>query len=183
MSMVTAMDVATALHAAAAVLLILAGAAKIARPETTADLLFSLRMPRLGFPSGEAQAVALGVVEMGLGIAALVIGGPVTAGIVGVFYVGFAAAVVRALMVGATSCGCFGRAESPPTRIHVAGTIGLAVVSFIAIGGATPLEVMENQPVGGLGFVVLVGVLAGLFLVLFTALPEAMAARRPRPGS
>jgi hypothetical protein len=107
----------------------------------------------------------------------------VTAGIVGVFYVGFAAAVVRALMVGATSCGCFGRAESPPTRIHVAGTIGLAVVSFIAIGGATPLEVMDDQSVGGLGFVVLVGVLAGLFLVLFTALPEAMAARRPRSGS
>jgi hypothetical protein len=56
-------------------------------------------------------------------------------------------------------------------------------VSFIAIGGATPLEVMDNQPFEGLGFVVLVGVLAGLFLVLFTALPEAMAARRSRLGS
>jgi hypothetical protein len=177
------MDVATALHAAAAVLLLLAGAAKVARPSITVDLFFSLGMPRLRFLSGEAQAVAIGVVEIGLGMAALAIGGPVTAGIVGVFYVGFAVAVVRALMVGATSCGCFGRAESPPTRIHVAGTIGLAVVSFIAIGGATPLEVMDNQPFEGLGFVVLVGVLAGLFLVLFTALPEAMAARRSRLGS
>jgi hypothetical protein len=177
---VTAMEVAIALHAASAVLLLLAGVAKVARPSSTADLLFSLRMPRLGFPSGEAQAVALGVVEIGLGIAALAIGGAVTAGIVGVFYVGFAAAVVRALMVGAPSCGCFGRAESPPTRIHVAGNVSLAAVSFIAIGGTTPLEVMGDQVAGGVGFVVLVGVLAGLFLVLFTALPEAMAARRPR---
>ena len=175
-----AMDVATALHAAAAVLLLLAGAAKVARPSITADLFFSLRMPRLRFLSGEAQAVAIGVVEIGLGMAALAIGGAVTAGIVGVFYVGFTAVVVRALMVGATSCVCFGRAESPPTRIHVAGNVSLAAVSFIAIGGATPLEVMDDQVAGGLGFVILVGVLAGLFLVLFTALPEAMAARRPR---
>ncbi len=183
MPRVTGMDVATALHAAAAVLLLLAGGAKIARPSTTADLLFSLRVPLLGFPSAEAQAIVLGVLEMALGVAALAIGGVVTAGLVGVFYVGFAAAVVRALMVGATSCGCFGRTESPPTRIHVAGNVGLAVVSFLSIGGATPIEVMNDQPAGGLGFVILVGVLAGLFLVLFTALPEALAARRPRFGS
>jgi len=177
---VAAIDVVTALHAAAAVLLLLAGAAKIARPPTTADLLFSLRVPRFGLPSGEALAIALGIVELIVGTVALAIGGPITAAIVGVFYVVFAAAVVRAMMVGATSCGCFGRAEAPPTRIHVAGNVGLAAVSFIAIGGATPLEVMDDQPAGGLGFVVLVGVLAGLFLVLFTALPEALAARRLR---
>ena len=183
MPRVTAMDVATALHAAAAVLLLLAGATKIARPPTTADLLHTLRVPRLGFPSAEAQAVALGVLEIMVGTAALAVGGPVTAALVGVFYVAFAAAVVRALMLGATSCGCFGRADSPPTRIHVAGNLGLAAVSFVAIGTATPLEVMDDQPASGIGFVVLVGVLAGLFLVLFTALPEAMATRRPRSES
>ncbi len=175
------MDVVTVFHAAAAVLLLLAGATKIARPRTTADLLHSLRVPRLGLPSREAQAVALGLVEVVLGTLALAIGGPVTAALVGVFYVACALAVVRALMVGAASCGCFGR-SAPPTRIHVVGNLGLAVLSFISAGGATPLEVMEDQAAGGVGFVVLVGVLAGVFLVLFTALPEAMAARRRELG-
>jgi hypothetical protein len=32
--------------------------------------------------------------------------------------------------------------------------------------------VMENQPAGGLGFIVVVGVLAGVELILFTAVPK-----------
>ncbi len=177
------MDVATALLAAAAVLLIIAGMAKIARPSTTADMLFSLGIPEIGFFGGERLAVVLGIAEAGLGIAALAIGGPVTATIVGVFYIGFAVAVLRALSVGAVSCGCFGRVDAPPSWLHVVGNGALAVASFVAIAGSTPVEVMEGQPAGGVGFVILVGVLAGLALVMFTALPEALAARHPRFGS
>ena len=46
----------------------------------------------------------------------------------------------------------------------------------------TPAEVMGDQPAAGLPFVLLVGVLAGLALVAFTALPEALSARRPAPA-
>ncbi len=177
------MDVATALFAAAAVLLIIAGMAKVARPSTTADMLFSLGVPEVGFLSGERLAVVLGIAEAGLGIVALAVGTPATAAAVGVFYVGFAVAVVRALSMGAVSCGCFGRVDAPPSWLHVVGNGALAFASFVAIAGSTPVEVMEDQPAGGVGFVVLVGVLAGLALVMFTALPEALAARRPRLGS
>jgi len=177
------MDVATALFAAAAVLLIIAGIAKVARPSTTADMLFSLGVPDLGFLGGERLAVGLGIVETAVGIGALAIGGPAAAAIVGVFYLGFAGAVVRALSVGAVSCGCFGRVDAPPSWLHVVGNTALAAASFVAIAGSTPVEVMDDQPAGGVGFVVLVGVLAGLALVMFTALPEALAARRPRFGA
>ena len=38
---------------------------------------------------------------------------------------------------------------------------------------------MGDQPAGGAPFVRLVGVIAGLAMVGFTALPEALAARQP----
>ena len=38
---------------------------------------------------------------------------------------------------------------------------------------------MKDQPAAGIGFVVLIGVLAGLELIFFTALPEALETRKP----
>ena len=174
------MDVATALHAAAAALLIVAGVAKLARPTATADLLLALGIPEIGPLGSERAAGLLGLAEIVVGVAALGIGGGPLAAAVGGFYVVFALAVLRALAVGAGSCGCFGRVDAPPSWFHVVGNAALAAASFVTVGGDTPVEVMEDQPAGGAGFVVLVGVLAGLAMVLFTALPEALAARKPR---
>ncbi len=168
------MDVVVALHAAAALLLLLAGMAKIVRPAPTVELLVSL-----GVPANRPMATTIGVAETGLGVAALVFGGSFTAIATGALYIGFTAVVVRALAVGAESCGCFGRADAPPSWLHVVGNTGFAAVSLVAAAGDTPLEVMDDQPAAGLGFVVGVGVIAGLALVAFTALPEALAARRP----
>jgi hypothetical protein len=53
------------------------------------------------------------------------------------------------------------------------------VCSFGSFAGRSPLEVMEGQPAAGVGFVAAVGVLAGLELAVFTALPEALEARKP----
>ena len=44
------------------------------------------------------------------------------------------------------------------------------------------IHVMESQPASGLGFVLLVGVIAGLALVAFTSLPEALGARHGSPA-
>lgn len=168
------MDVVVALHAAAALLLLVAGLAKIVRPAPTSELLATL-----GVPGGAVVAIAIGVVESGVGVAALAVGGPLLACAVGSLYVAFTLVVVRAMSAGATSCGCFGRVDAPPSWIHVVGNLALAAVSFVAIAGDTPIEVMDGQPAGGAGFVVMVGVIAGLALVAFTALPEALGARRP----
>ncbi|MEM8705707.1 MAG: MauE/DoxX family redox-associated membrane protein [Actinomycetota bacterium] len=173
------MDAATALYASAAVLLVIAGAVKVIRPATTADLIEDLGAPVGGPITGARLALGLGVVEIVVGIAALVAEIPAVAVAVGVLYVVFAVTVIRAMSLGATSCGCFGRVEAPPTWFHVVGNVALAVCSFIAAACRSPLEVMEGQPAAGVGFVLLIGVLAGLELVFFTALPEAMEARRP----
>lgn len=173
------MDAATALYAAAAVLLVLAGAVKVSRPTTAAALMEDLGAPVRGPLSGARLAVALGVVEVALGIAALVLEVAAIAVAVGGLYAAFALTVLRAMAVGAESCGCFGRIEAPPSWYHVVGNAVLAGASMIAAAAASPLEVMDDQPAGGVGFVIMVGVLAGLALIVFTALPEAMAARRP----
>lgn len=171
------MDAAIALYAAAAVLLVIAGAVKVIRPATAADLIEDLGAPARGPLTGVRLASALGIVEVGLGVAALVAAWSAVAVAVGVLYVVFAVTVLRAMRMGAESCGCFGRVDAPPSWFHVLGNLALAGSSFTAAAARSPLEVMDDQPLGGLGFVVLVGVLAGLALVLFTALPEARAAR------
>lgn len=177
------MDAATALYAAAAVLLVLAGAVKVSRPATAAVLMVDLGAPAGGPVSGARLAVSLGVIEVGLGVSALVLEVPAVAFAVCVLYAAFALTVVRAMAVGSESCGCFGRVEAPPSWFHVVGNGVLAIASLVAASSASPLEVMDGQPAGGVGFVILVGVLAGLALVVFTALPEAMAARASRRSS
>ncbi len=171
------MDALVALHAAAALLLLVAGLAKVARPAPTTELLSTL-----GLPERPLITVAIGAVESTVGIVALAVGGPLAAIATGALYLGFVVVVWRAMAAGATSCGCFGRVDAPPSWVHVAGNALLAAVSFGAAAGRTPVEVMDGQPAGGVAFVLLVGVVAGLALVAFTALPEALGARRPGPA-
>jgi hypothetical protein len=170
------MDVVVALHSAAALLLLVAGAAKIARPAPTTELLSTL-----GLPERREVTLAIGGLESAVGLGALVIGGPAVAAATGSLYLGFVLVVWRAMAAGAESCGCFGRVDAPPSWVHVVGNVALAGVSAAAVAGDTPVEVMGRQPAGGVGFVLVVGVVAGLALVAFTALPEALAARHPKP--
>ena len=172
------MDAATALYASAAVLLVLAGVVKMARPANTAGLLDALVAPSFDRLNTTRLAFGLGVFEIVLGLAALVAEIAAVAVVVGVLYGVFAVIVWRAMRIGAGTCGCFGRVDAPPSWWHVVGNGAFAACSFVAAAGRSPLAVMEGQPFGGLGFVVLVGVLAGLALVVFTAIPEAMEARR-----
>ena len=171
------METAIALHAVAAVLLVLAGLAKMARPEPAADLAGVL-----GLPARPGLARLIGCVEVAAGLAALAAGGPVAAGAVGLFYAAFALVVLRARMVGAPSCGCFGKAAAPPSRIHFAGNLTLAGASLAAAAaGERPVDAVVGlagaQPAVAVALVLAVGVLAGLVIVAFTALPEALHAR------
>ena len=96
------MDVVVVLHVAAALLLIVAGLAKVVRPAPAIDLLASL-----GLPQAAVAVVVIGAVESAAGVLALVVGGPLLAAATGVLYVGFFAVVWRSLAIGAPSCGCF----------------------------------------------------------------------------
>lgn len=166
------------MHGAAALLLVAAGAAKLTRP---ADGFFGL----LGDRSRPSLVRLLGAAEIVAGVAALGLGGPVAASAVGVLYGSFAVAVLRARRAGAATCGCFGRLDAPPSRIHIVGNLAMAAVSLVAAGAARSpvqqvVEVLRERPVQGVALAVEVVVLAGLALVAFTALPEALGARAPQ---
>ncbi len=159
-------------HSAAAVLLVISGAAKIAKPSSVEGLLGSLRIPAARRLSAKPPVLALGMAEVGVGILALAIGGPPIAAGVGVLYVVFAVTALRAASVGVASCGCFGTFDTPPTWIHSVSNAALAGVSFLAIGLPAPVELMQDRAAAGIGFVLVVGLFASLLLGLFTAVPS-----------
>ena len=174
------MSVASAIHASAAVLLVVAGAAKLARP---ADGFTGL----VGLRARPSVVRVLGSAEIVAGAGALWLGGPVAASAVGLLYGAFAVTVLRARAAGAESCGCFGRLDAPPSRIHVLGNLALAGASFAAAGtGTAPARTIaqsfSDQTAVGAALVVEILLVAGLALVAFTALPEALGARTSRPG-
>jgi len=161
------MEVFSALYATAAVLLILAGGAKGFRPAATQQLLKDLGVPSWPVMTHRRLVLGLGVVEVALGVAGLVSKISAVAVVTGAVYVAFAGVVTLALRSGSASCGCFGRPDTPPTTAHVVVNLALGAAALVAATTKAPLEVMAAQPVGGLGFVAVVGAAAGgLFVVL-----------------
>ena len=96
-------------------------------------------------------------------------------------YVGcFVLFVIGALRAGKplSSCGCFGKVDTPPSIVHVAIDLVAAAVAIgvaVASDAALP-DVLADQPLAGVPFVLLV--LIGVYLVFlaFTVLPKTMAA-------
>jgi len=167
-------SVVSALYASAAILLVMAGAAKLSRPAADSTGL-------LGFRARAGMVRLIGALEAAAGATALLVGGAATWA-VGVLYALFALVVLRAVLVGARSCGCFGRLDAPPSLIHVVGNSALAAVSFAAAGESSPtfVQAIGDSPAVGAALAAVVALVAGLLLVSFTSLPEALGARTSR---
>lgn len=115
----------------AALLLVVAGAAKVVDPSRTVGALRAV-----GWPAGGLLVRVGAGVELVLGAGALVWSARPLGMMVGASYLGFAVFVLGALRAGAPvgTCGCFGQADTPPRASHVvvdallaAGAIGAAV--------------------------------------------------------
>jgi hypothetical protein len=124
-----------AVHAAAA-LLVLAGAQKALDP---LPLVRALRS--VGFRAPRELVRVLAVVEVLVGLSALLVGARWTALAVAGSYVAFTGFVILALSRGGVlaSCGCFGKADTPPTVTHALLTGGLALAALTGAPGALPL--------------------------------------------
>jgi hypothetical protein len=161
--------------AIAAALLALGGAAKAVQPSDTAGALHTL-----GLPGSTFLVRAGGIVELVIGIGALVYGSRPFTVLVAVSYAGFAAFVALALRRGApiSSCGCFGKADTPPSVTHIVvnGAAALAAigVAIDPVGGIT--DVMADQPLLGIPFLLLVAVGVYLTFLALTLLPRTLAA-------
>jgi hypothetical protein len=168
--------------AIAAVLLAVGGALKAVRPRDTAQALVAvgLRVPRF-LPARVAVRVG-GAVEAGIGVAALLVGGPVLCGLVAASYLAFSVFVLVALRSGApiSSCGCFGKVDTPPSIVHVVVDLALAGVAVAAAftGGVALPDVLADQPLVGIPFLLLLAIGCSLVYLAFTALPKTMAAVR-----
>jgi hypothetical protein len=124
-----------ALLGAAGLLLVAAGAAKVADPSRTAGALAAL-----GWPSSPALVRAGALAETLLGAAALVVGGRILALLVAASYLGFALFVMTALRAKTPigTCGCFGRADTPPKPVHVTVDALLATGAVAAAATNAP---------------------------------------------
>lgn len=171
-----------ALSAAAAVLLAVAGVAKVRTPGPAATMIVTV-WPRLR-PLRRARLVAraVGVVELGSGIAVLAVGGRVPAVLLIACYLALAAVALR-LALGAehASCGCFGAADGEVGAAHVVLDlcgVGIAVAACVRPPG--PITALFADGVlSGLTLCAQALLLAALGYLSITALPALTAARRP----
>jgi hypothetical protein len=172
--------VVAALSTAAAVLLAVAGLAKLRTPAPAARMLVRF-VPRLGSRRARAIARTAGLIEVGSGIAMLAAGGRIAAAVLAACYLVLTIVAVR-LATGPepTPCGCFGAAD---------GDVGIAHIVLDGCALAAALAAVVRPP-GGLaavfhdggvnGAVVLAQavLLAALGYLSITALPALVAARR-----
>jgi hypothetical protein len=168
--------------AAAAVLLVVAGVAKI-RTAAPAAAMIVLLLPRIR--RGRVIARVTGAVEVMSGLVALATGGRVALAVLAGCYLVLTLVATR-LATGPqhAPCGCFGAAD---------GTVGAAHVVFDSICLAAAVAGLVRAPGsvfalldgGTLAGVIVVGqalLLAALGYLSITALPALSAARREVEG-
>jgi len=167
-----------ALCAAAAVLLLWSGLTKLARPDATAAMLAGLlRRPSRTW---DPAARLAGLAEVAVGAAAVVTGGRPACAALAACYLLFTAVAARlARGERPAPCGCFGRADTPTSRIHVAVDLVACIAAVAGIvappgawggfAGQPPLVLAV-----GLGQAAL---LAAMAYLLVTVLPAVLADR------
>jgi hypothetical protein len=156
-------------YAAAAVLLVVAGVPKALDP---GDLHRAVRS--VGMPVGPGAVRAFAVVEVVVGLVALLSPGRVGAALVGLLYAGFTGFVLTALRRGGvlSSCGCFGKSDTPPTRAHAVLTGSASVVGF-AVALVPPADPWGAlTPVSAVGALALVGLVGFLAWQVMAVLPS-----------
>ena len=168
-------------YLAACMLLTLAGAAKVVRPTDTARAVALVVPVPLTAVRALVRAGALG--EGVVGVTALVHPSPVTAGMVALSYLGFAVFVAWVLARGGplATCGCFGRPDTPATRLHVVVDIVLAVSAGAVATTVTPSwlpALLAHQPWRGVPLVLLSALCAWLAFLTLSPLAELGAVRR-----
>lgn len=176
------MSVLAGPFAIATVLLAVGGAAKALRPRDTAQAVTAIGIRFPAFLPARVAVRVGGAIELAIGVAALLVGGPVLGVLVALSYGAFAAFVVVALRTGApiSSCGCFGKVDTPPSLVHVVLDVAFAGVAAVAafVGGVALPDVLSEQPLAGVPFVMLVVIGCSLVFLAFSSLPKAMASVR-----
>jgi hypothetical protein len=170
--------------AVAALVLAVGGAFKLRDPSSTRDMFAAVGMhsPR----ARRVFAIASGLVELALGVAAFLVGGWLLAFATAVAFAVFALLALRLVRTNSTtSCGCFGRHSGRTTFLHVAIDAVVAAVALATGIADAPgfLQARGELPVNGFVFAGLAALGAWLVIAALTVLPDALDAARRTPGS
>jgi methylamine utilization protein MauE len=164
----------------AAGLLAAGGLAKARAPIPTVRALGAARI-QVGPPAVRA----LGAIEVAAGVAGLAAPGRPVALVVAAMYLAFATFLAWLLFRGAeaSSCGCLGRRDAPPSWLHVGLNLAaVAAALALALQRSAPPNVVRfawGLPFHGAGFVAGL-VLAGSLAYLTVAfLPRLFLSYRP----
>lgn len=166
----------------AALLLVAGGMSKALAPADTANALRTV-----GLPAGPVLVRVGGVAEAVIGGIAIATADRVAALLVAISYLAFTGFVGVALRRGApiATCGCFGKADTPPSVVHLLVNLGAAVAALaIAIDpGDGIIDVIDRQPLAGVPYALLVLVGTYVAFLALTLLPRTMAlVRESRPS-
>ncbi|MEA2488178.1 MAG: hypothetical protein QOF16_1832 [Actinomycetota bacterium] len=120
---------------AASLLLIAGGVAKVRHPGATVPALRAA-----GIPAHRNAVIALGTIEVAVGLGAITGVSQGFAVLVAILYAAFAAFSARLVVVGApgVSCGCAGERALPPSWLH-------AVLNSIAAIGASVAAIAHTD--------------------------------------
>ncbi|HEX4864681.1 MAG TPA: MauE/DoxX family redox-associated membrane protein [Acidimicrobiales bacterium] len=154
-------------YLASVALLGVAGLAKVARPKSTV-----LALRQAGFPATRTAVRGGAVAETAVAVASLVAPGAVTGALVAGCYSAFTAFTVVALRMRwpISSCGCFGKPDTLPTKAHAFLNAG-AVVSAVwwAVGRPANVDrVFSGQPWHGAPLGLTTAVVALLAYIVWT---------------
>jgi hypothetical protein len=148
--------------------LAVAGVAKIVSPRPTRQAI-SL----VGLPMPDVGVRLIGLAEMSIAAATVVVGGTALPIAVGAIHLVFAVVVlILRRRPGATSCGCFGSLDTPVSGLHLVANLVSAAIAFAAIGGPGLGSVVADQPGGGLAYLLLVATGTAGAVAVLTLLPR-----------
>jgi hypothetical protein len=169
------------LYLIACALLVVAGLAKLVRPDDTARALAALVPVPLAGLRGLVRVGA--AAEAALGLGALAAPRTVSASLVAVSYAAFAVFIAYARAKGGAiaSCGCFGTPDTPATALHAVVNLGLAAAA-VAVAVAAPtgsiISILAAQPLHGVPLVVVSALGAWLAYLAVSVLAALQAARK-----
>lgn len=170
----TANDLAAGAHLLAVVLvaapLVYAAMGKLSAPSE-----FLMALPRLhvNLPPRPASAATVGVVELAIGAALLLVVRWESAVVCGVAYLALGAVVARARRLGASGdCGCFGALPSKIDGPSVLRNIGLGMATLV-IGLGRGLGMLS-------GYDTSIALAASVSMVLGAAAVDTLLFVRPR---
>jgi hypothetical protein len=158
----------------AALLLVAGGIAKAIAPRDTANAL-----REVGLPGAPLLVRAGGAIEATIGAYAIATADLASALLVAASYLAFAAFVGVALHRGTpiATCGCFGKADTPPSVVHLGVNLGAAAAAIaLAVDpGDGIADIVGDQPLAGVPYLFLVGVGTYVAFLALTLLPRTLA--------